>query len=183
MSQDALLLGFGQGFAHGNGIECVPGEYCAIQFSAGNKMDGHTYGVEVALDWFLTDWWRVRSGYTYMDMDLDLHGNASATDTLSKGAEGASPHNKVFVRNWVELPWNLEFDSNLSYTDNLPSVNVGSYFNLDLILAWKPAEISRNSVTCAATSTRNSPSKWSDNSTVNDPPYIKLSSTGTLLLR
>jgi iron complex outermembrane receptor protein len=124
----------------GNGIECVPGEYCAIQFSAGNKMDGHTYGVEVALDWFLTDWWRVRSGYTYMDMDLDLHGNASATDTLSKGAEGASPHNKVFVRNWVELPWNLEFDSNLSYTDNLPSVNVGSYFNLDLILAWKPAE-------------------------------------------
>jgi outer membrane receptor protein involved in Fe transport len=81
----------------------------------------------------------VRSGYTYMDMDLDLNIKAGTVDINSKDAEGASPHNKVFVRNWVELPWNLEFDSNLSYTDNAPAVDVGSYFNLDLILAWKPA--------------------------------------------
>jgi iron complex outermembrane receptor protein len=38
----------------------------------------------------------------------------------------------------INLPWDLEFDTNFRYVDSLPSPAVSGYFTLDLRLAWRP---------------------------------------------
>jgi iron complex outermembrane receptor protein len=109
-----------------------------IRFLATNKMEGETYGVEVAVDWLPRSNWRVRAGYSYFDVDLDLKGSAAATDPISKGQDDASPHNTVFVRNMINLPYNLELDANLRYVDAVSVVDASSYINLDARVGWKP---------------------------------------------
>jgi iron complex outermembrane receptor protein len=111
-----------------------------IRFLATNKMEGETYGVELAVDWLPRPNWRVRAGYSYINIDLHLEGAAQATDLISKSAEDASPHNTVFIRNLVDLPYDLELDTNLRYVDNVPAVDTGSYVNLDARLGWTPTE-------------------------------------------
>jgi iron complex outermembrane receptor protein len=111
-----------------------------IRFLATNKMRGQTWGVELAMDWLPLQTWRVRAGYSYFDIDLHLQGSAQATDGISKSAENASPHNTAFIRNMVNLPYNLDFDTNLRYVDAVSNVNVSSYVNLDARLAWKPRD-------------------------------------------
>ena len=111
-----------------------------IRFLATNKMRGETYGAEIAVDWLPRSDWRVRAGYSYIDINLHLQGSAQTTDPLSKGAERASPHNTVFVRNLIDLPYDLELDTNLRYVDNVPSADTGAYVNLDARLGWKPTE-------------------------------------------
>jgi len=111
-----------------------------IRFLATNKMRGETYGVEIAADWLPLSYWRVRAGYSYININLHLQGSAQLTDPISKSAEDASPHNTVFIRNLVDLPHNLELDTNLRYVDSVPAVDTGSYVNLDARLGWKPTE-------------------------------------------
>ena len=111
-----------------------------IRFLATNKMRGETYGIEIAADWLPRSYWRVRAGYSYIDINLHLQGSAQATDLISKSAEDASPHNTVFIRNLIDLPYNLELDTNLRYVDNVSSFDTGDYVNLDARLGWKPTE-------------------------------------------
>ena len=111
-----------------------------VRFLATNKMEGETYGVELAVDWLPHPKWRVRAGYSYIDIDLHLEGSAQFTDPISKSAEDASPHNTAFVRNLIDLPYDVELDTNLRYVDNVPAADTGSYVNLDARLGWKPTE-------------------------------------------
>jgi iron complex outermembrane receptor protein len=41
---------------------------------------------------------------------------------------------------FINLPANLQLDGVFRYVDNLPSQNVGRYFNLDLRLGWQPTK-------------------------------------------
>jgi len=111
-----------------------------IRFLATNKMEGETYGVELAVDWLPHPKWRVRAGYSYIDIDLHLEGSAQFTDPISKSAEDASPHNTAFIRNLIDLPYDVELDTNLRYVDGVSAVDTGSYVNLDARLGWKPTE-------------------------------------------
>jgi iron complex outermembrane receptor protein len=111
-----------------------------IRFLATNNMEGETYGAELALDWLPRPDWRVRAGYSYIDINLDLDGPAVTQDGISESQEHASPHNTVFLRNLIDLPYNVELDTNFRYVDNVPSANTSAYVNLDVRLGWKPAE-------------------------------------------
>ena len=111
-----------------------------VRFLATNNMEGETYGAELAVDWLPRPDWRVRAGYSYIDIHLDLDGPAVTQDSISESQEHASPHNTVFLRNLIDLPYEVELDTNLRYVDNVPSANTGEYINLDVRLGWKPAE-------------------------------------------
>jgi iron complex outermembrane receptor protein len=111
-----------------------------VRFLATNKMRGETYGVEIAADWLPRPYWRVRAGYSYIDINLHLQGAARNTDPISESAEDASPHNTVFIRNLVDLPYHFEVDTNLRYVDNVSAVETGSYVNLDARLGWRPTD-------------------------------------------
>jgi len=104
--------------------------------TADNKMEGKTYGVELAVDWRTFDWWRLQGAYTYLHMQLSLDGNSR--DTTSESAEGESPHHQISLRSSMDLVRNLELDLWVRYVENLPSQGVGSYVTLDARLGWKP---------------------------------------------
>lgn len=109
--------------------------HLVIPYTAGNKMKGETYGIELAADWRVLDWWRLQAAYTYLQMQLHLDGDSR--DMRSVSAEGESPHNQVSLRSSMDLTRDLDFDLWLRYVDNLPSQDVGSYITLDARLGWK----------------------------------------------
>ncbi|MFQ5478634.1 MAG: TonB-dependent receptor plug domain-containing protein [Candidatus Binatia bacterium] len=113
--------------------------HLVLPFFAGNFIHGETYGVEVSTDLRLSDNWRLNAGYSYIDINLTREAEA-ATDTISEGAEGASPHHQFVARSFFDLGRNLEVDGTLRYVDNLPSEGVSSYLALDARLGWRPSE-------------------------------------------
>ena len=113
-------------------------QHMVLPSSADNKMEGTTYGIEVAADWHALDWWRMQAAYTYLQMQLHLDGDSA--DTISESAEGESPHYQISVRSSMDVMPNVELDLWVRYVDNLPSQDVGSYVTLDTRLGWKPHE-------------------------------------------
>jgi iron complex outermembrane recepter protein len=104
-------------------------------FQFDNKIKAQVYGMEVAADWRWLDWWRWRFSYSHLNLNLTKK-RGSADITTVESTEGASPQNQVALTSFVNLPGNFELDGIFRYVDNLPSQNVGRYFNLDLRFGW-----------------------------------------------
>ena len=51
------------------------------------------------------------------------------------------------MQSYLTLPCDLEFDGALRYVDSIPSLNIPSYFTVDLRLGWRPRENLELSVT------------------------------------
>ena len=103
-----------------------------------NRLDGETYGVEVAATLDATDWWRLNGSVTWFQMDL--RKDPISTDQNVVGFEGNDPEWQWSLRSHMDLPSNWEFDQMLYYVDALKSQSVHSYFRLDLRLGWRPAK-------------------------------------------
>lgn len=103
-----------------------------------NKLQGETYGVELALEWQLLDGWRVNLAYTFLQLDFDLDRDSQST--TSGNERGTSPHHQVSLRSSLDLPWKFELDTWLRYVDTLPTLDIDRYVTLDIRLAWHPLE-------------------------------------------
>jgi iron complex outermembrane receptor protein len=112
-----------------------PPTYLSLPIQTGNKMKGKTYGMELALDWKIQNWWRLKGAYTFLKMFLEL--DETSNDRFSKGAEGEVPSHQVSLRSSMDLPGGLELDLWGRYVDALPNLDVKAYFALDMRLAWK----------------------------------------------
>jgi iron complex outermembrane receptor protein len=113
-------------------------QYLAQPIVLDNMMDGETYGIEMAADWRPRDWWRLQTGYTFLQMKL--HKDAENNDPAGESAEGESPHNQISLRSSMDLSKELEFDLWARYVDKLPAQNIEGYVTLDTRLGWKPKE-------------------------------------------
>ena len=110
--------------------------HLVIPINANNKMDGETYGVELAVDWKPFNWWRLKGTYTFLDMQLHL--DKDSKDPLTELEEERIPHNQVSLRSMMDLPYDLEFDVGFRYVDNVPTAKVESYISMDVRLGWRP---------------------------------------------
>ena len=110
--------------------------HLVIPITADNKMEGETYGVELAANWQALDWWRLQAAYTYLQIQLHLAGDSKCI--LEKRTEGENPHHQVSFRSSMDMSRDLEFDLWIRYADNLPSQDIGSYITLDARLSWRP---------------------------------------------
>ncbi len=106
------------------------------QFTLSNKLYGETYGAEISGTVQLAGWWRLKPSYTLLEMDL--HKRASSTDTTSLADEGKSPQQQFTLRSQMDLPHHISFDGALRYVDSLPALHIGSYWTLDVRVAWRP---------------------------------------------
>lgn len=103
-------------------------------FVFGNDNRAETWGFELSENYQFADWWRLRAGYTFLRKHVSIKPGGS---DLNQGrAEGNDPEHQVVVQSIIDLPYGLEFDSNLRYVGSLPSPAVPSYFTFDLRLAW-----------------------------------------------
>lgn len=103
--------------------------------SLANRLEGETYGLEVAARWQVTDWWRLQPTYSLLQMEL--HRDANSQDSAAELAEGDSPQNQFSLRSSMDLPGRIELDCWLRYVDSLGNLNVPSYMTLDIRLGWR----------------------------------------------
>ena len=105
-------------------------------FVFGNDNRAETWGFEFSEHYQLTDWWRLRGGYTFLHKRVSIRPGGS---DINRGrAEGNDPEHQVVLQSMIDLPWHFEFDCNSRYVDTLPSPVVSSYFSFDLRLGWRP---------------------------------------------
>ena len=107
-----------------------------IPFFVSNLREGETYGVELAADWWVSDWWRLQAAYSYLEMRLRTQ--AGGEDPGQDGFEGRSPMHQVSLRSSMDLGAGLELDLWARYVDDLPGQNLADYLTVDARLGWKP---------------------------------------------
>jgi iron complex outermembrane recepter protein len=99
-----------------------------------NRMEGSTWGLEIAARWWVSDRWRIDGSYTFLEMDLEVMGE----DPTGAAAllEGEAPEQQVVVRSSWDVTDAVELDLVGRYVDALPSQGIESYTEADLRLAW-----------------------------------------------
>ena len=106
-----------------------------------NGIEGHTIGAEVAPDWQITHWWRVRGSYSYLHMALrDAPGFTEDTGMLLGTYAGSSPQHSVVLQSLLSLPKRFDLDASYRYVSKLPAQNVRAYQTGDVRLGWHFAE-------------------------------------------
>ncbi len=94
-----------------------------------NLMSGRTYGVEIAIDLKLTGWWQLKTGYSYLHMNLIPDANSK--DTRSKAEEGQNPANQLSFQSIMDFRRRFEFDISTRYVSEMPVLSVDGYVELD----------------------------------------------------
>jgi iron complex outermembrane receptor protein len=103
-----------------------------------NGQRGESYGAELTADYRVTEWWRLRAGYS--ELRLHIRSKPGSTDTTSGAAEAADSDHHFSLRSALDLPWQCEFDAAFRYVSRItnPILDVPGYSELDVRLAWRP---------------------------------------------
>jgi len=123
----------------------LPGTPNVLSLYLQNQAKGETYGAELTAHWQMTDWWRWRASYTYLQ--VQLHALPGSTDPDAEDNEGTSPHHQFSVQSSLDLPWHLQLDGLVRYVDEVSDLGVPSYLSLDVRLGWQPLKNLEFSVT------------------------------------
>ena len=124
------------GFSPTQGPRPPPAAAPFVPMYAANQLFGETYGMELTANWEIARWWRIQPSYTYLQMQL--HKRSGSTDTVSEHDEGKSPHNQFTLRSSMDFPHDISLDCTVRYVDSLPALQIDSYVQLDVRLAWRP---------------------------------------------
>ncbi|MFN7138295.1 MAG: TonB-dependent receptor plug domain-containing protein [Limisphaerales bacterium] len=110
-----------------------------------NGLEGTTYGVELDVTYRLTDWWRLRLGYTYLEQDLQVKPGFADVN-FARAETTADPRHQVSLRSFWDLPRNFELDWAVRFVDRVHNVSLGQfgtvpgYFEMDARLGWRPTQ-------------------------------------------
>lgn len=103
-----------------------------LPFPLSNDASMHSYGLELTADFVPKPWWLIRANYSVIGFrDRDI---------LGVGGDDNVPLHRVNLQNQFDLPRNVEFDTTLRWVDDISSLGIGSYVELDARLAWRPRE-------------------------------------------
>ena len=108
-----------------------------------NDLFGETYGGELSATWQPIDVWRLRAGYSFLQMQLHTRGPTSSVTELE---ETANPHHQAFAWSDIDLGRNIEFGLGVRYVDGMRPQLVPPYTELDARLAWNPTDYCEVSV-------------------------------------
>lgn len=109
--------------------------YLIQPFRAANLLEGRAWGVELAVGWQVSERWRLRGGYSYLDIDLDP--KPGSNDVTARDHEGSSPEHQWFVVSQWDLPYRFSVDALLRWVDRLETRGIDAYAALDLRVAWQ----------------------------------------------
>ena len=113
------------------GVDPITGEF-VLPGIFGNGVEGSGYGFELAATAQMLENWSLRSGYSFLRIDLDQ--GPDVLDAI-QGAEG-DPRNQFFCHSSWDIGCNWEFDLIGRYVDVLRNEDVDSYFELDARIGW-----------------------------------------------
>ncbi len=102
-----------------------------------NETYGRSYGIELAANWWLFDWWRLYGSYSYLKIKLINENMIYDIINIQKYHDEANPEHQVQIQSTIGLGKRIEFFSSVRYTDAIPFMNIGKYFTFDACLSWK----------------------------------------------
>ncbi|HUR28849.1 MAG TPA: TonB-dependent receptor [Planctomycetota bacterium] len=102
----------------------------------GNNAHAVAYGAELALDLDLTSSWRLRSTYTYFDMDFESSANFAGAPIDER--DEVVPKNHASIRSYYDLGDSWELDTAVYWSDWLGFWDNPSYSRVDARIGWKP---------------------------------------------
>lgn len=112
--------------------------YALFGLKVSNGRKGTGYGVELSARWEATDWWRLDASYSYQH--VDTWQRSAGRNLLPMGGTEDSPESTASLQSHMDLPSGIELDVTGRYTDELASLEVDSYLEMDARLAWSPYE-------------------------------------------
>jgi iron complex outermembrane receptor protein len=101
-----------------------------------NGQRGTAYGAELTAEYFVTDWWRIRSGFTAQR--IRIRAKPGSTDTSQGRTEVHDPSHFGTLRHSLDLPANLQLDLGFRFVARIVNQNVPAYRELDARIAWLP---------------------------------------------
>jgi iron complex outermembrane receptor protein len=100
-----------------------------------NGQTGNSYGAELTVEYRVTDWWRLRSGYSALR--LHIRPEPGSTDTSLGSTESHDPTHYGVLRQSLDLPAHLQFDVGFRYVGEITNQSVPAYRDLDGRLGWQ----------------------------------------------
>lgn len=102
-----------------------------------NRMQGESFGAELAATWQATGRLRLRAAYSWLE--VALHPRADSQDTTSEALfEGGAPPQQARLAARLDLPHDVDLDASAAFTDELTGRAVPAYVRVDVRLAWEP---------------------------------------------
>jgi iron complex outermembrane receptor protein len=113
-------------------IEFTPGRGLPLRW--GNRLAGHTYGLEAWGDVQVADWWRVSGSVAYIDERFRFA--PGATRLLGPKQVANDPKYDVQLKSLMTLRPGVAFGANLRYVSPLPEPRIPAYVELNSRLTW-----------------------------------------------
>jgi iron complex outermembrane receptor protein len=107
----------------------------ALPLRWGNEIAGHTYGFDSWADVRLSDWWRLKPGYSLLLSDFGFKEGATALASITQ--VGNDPKHRVTLRTSMDLGPQINFDADLRYVSALPDPYVPGYIELGARVGWQ----------------------------------------------
>jgi iron complex outermembrane receptor protein len=111
-----------------------PSVFIPLEFD--NKLAADSYGGELAIEIKPTSYARFITGYSFIRINAKQGDSSQAN--AQQFLEGTTPQNQIFLRSLFDLPHDVEFDTAFRYVDHLTEGDIGSYFELDARIGWRP---------------------------------------------
>jgi iron complex outermembrane receptor protein len=102
-------------------------------------MHGETHGLEMAVNWKITDRWTLSPGYAFERIHFHLNSASHDVTSVADG-EGNSPHIQAQLRSALVLPRRLEWNASVYFVGWIPAQHVPSYTRLDTGITWRASE-------------------------------------------
>jgi iron complex outermembrane recepter protein len=99
------------------------------------KLDGRTFGAELAATWQVVPGWRLYGAYTFLRMNLDPRSDSG--DAFSEGKERNDAKGQAFVRSSFDFSETLTLDLLGRYVGPLSNRDVDAYTEADVRVAWR----------------------------------------------
>ncbi len=111
-----------------------------------NKIEGHSVGLEAAIDWQVYDWWGMQASYSSIDVKAENVSGGLDVQTVEV-YESSSPEHQLSLRSSMLLAqdWNLDLWAYYVDQVSVPStaalknnIAIDSYTSFNARIAWQP---------------------------------------------
>lgn len=116
--------------------ESPPPPHLILPATLDNRLEGDTYGIEIAAEWQPAPLCRLSAAYTWQQVDIRHRGRDD--DPFARIEQEKSPEHQASLRAGIDLSARVELDVWLRYVDRLRRDDIPSYLELDTRLGWKP---------------------------------------------
>jgi iron complex outermembrane receptor protein len=102
----------------------------------GNGLNGESYGAELTAEYWITNGWRVRAGYT--ELRIHIWPTPASSDTSRGSAENHTPDRQFSLLSSADLPAHWRLDGGFRYVSEIANQQVPGYAELEVRLTWRP---------------------------------------------